>query len=63
MPSRRYQGDPYWKRAKVDGVCTSGTPYKKGDRVFFYPLTGATFAGDAAQRASAEFDDLSALED
>ena len=35
---------------------------KKGDRVFFYPRSGATYAGDAATRASAEFDELASLE-
>ena len=30
--------------------------------LFFYPRTGATYAGDSAQRASAEFDELAALE-
>jgi len=62
MTSKRYRGDPTWKRATADGVCAKGTPYKKGDRVFFYPRTGAIYAGDAAQRASAEFDELAAME-
>lgn len=62
MAYTRYKGDPYWKRAKVDGTSQDGTPYRKGERVFFYPRTGATYAGDAASRASAEFDELAALE-
>ena len=52
----------FWKRAKVDGLAVDGTPYKRGERVFFYPRTGATYAGDAAHRASAEFEELAALE-
>lgn len=39
-----------------------GSPYRRGERVFFYPRTGATYAGDSAQRASLEFDELAALE-
>src|SRR3546814_8899424 len=62
MAYTRYKGDPYWKRAKVGGTSADGTPYAKGDRVFFYPRSGATYAGDAASRASAEFDELASLE-
>ncbi|BBD02638.1 MULTISPECIES: hypothetical protein [Sphingomonadales] len=62
MAYTRYKRDPYWKRAKVDGTSADGSLYRKGERVFFYPRTGATYAGDAAARASAEFDELAALE-
>ena len=62
MSYTRYRGDPYWKRAKADGLGMGGTPYNKGERVFFYPRTGAIYAGEAAQRASAEFDELATLE-
>jgi len=62
MAYTRYKGDPHWKRAKVDGTSQDGTPYCKGERVFFYPRTGATYAGDSAKRASAEFDELAAFE-
>ena len=62
MAYTRYKGDPYWKRAKVDGTGADGSPYCKGERVFFYPRTGVTYAGGSAQRASAEFDDLASLE-
>ena len=47
MAYTRYKGDPYWKRAKVAGTSPDGIPYAKGDRVFFYPRTGATYAGEA----------------
>jgi hypothetical protein len=62
MSYTRYRGDPYWKRAKSDATSADGTPVRKGDRVFFYPRTGAIYAGDAANRASAEFDELATLE-
>ncbi len=62
MGYTRYKGDPYWKRAKSSGTSADGLPYAKGDRVFFYPRTGATYAGDGATRASADFDELAALE-
>jgi hypothetical protein len=62
MAYTRYKGDPYWKTARADGTSADGTPYRRGDRVFFYPRTGVTYAGDGAARASAEFDELAALE-
>lgn len=62
MAYTRYRGDPDWKRAKTDGVSVDTAVYQQGERVFFYPRTGAIYAGDAAQRASAEFDELAALE-
>ena len=62
MAYTRYTGDPYWKRAKTPGTGADGTPYRKGERVFFYPRTGVTYAGGSATRASAEFDELASLE-
>ena len=62
MAYTRYKGDPYWRRASSGGMSPDGIPYAKGDRVFFYPRTGATYAGEGAARASAEFDELAALE-
>ena len=62
MAYTRYTGDPYWKRAKSPGTSADGTPYAKGERVFFYPRTGVTYARGSAQRASAEFDELASLE-
>ncbi len=62
MAYTRYKDDPYWKRSKADGISPDGTLYAKGERVFFYPRTGATYAGDGASRASADFDELASLE-
>jgi len=62
MAYTRYTGAPYWKRAKSPGTSADGTPYAKGERVFFYPRTGVTYARGSAQRASAEFDELASLE-
>ena len=52
MAYTRYTGDPYWKRAKSPGTSADGTPYRKGERVFFYPRSGVTYAGGSAKRAS-----------
>ena len=46
----------------MSGTSADGTPYRKGERVFFYPRTGVTYAGGSAKRASAEFDELASLE-
>ena len=62
MAYTRYTGDPYWKRAIAGGTGADGTSYRKGERVFFYPPTGVTYAGGSATRASAEFDELASLE-
>lgn len=62
MAYTRYSGDPYWKRVKTSGTSLDGTPYAKGDRVFFYPRSGTTYAGEGADRASAEFDELATVE-
>lgn len=52
----RYSGDPYWTTAKYPGTDANGLPFRKGDRVFYYPRTKTILTGDAAERASAEFD-------
>ena len=62
MAYTRYRGDPCWKRAKADGVSVEGAAYSKGERGFFYSRTGAIYAGDGAPRASAEFEELAAME-
>lgn len=47
--------DPYWMTAKYAGKAKDGTPFKKGDKVFYYPSTKTILAGDAADAAAAEF--------
>jgi len=60
----RYAGDPYWLTAKYPGVCAkTGQPFKKGDRVFYYPKTRPIYAGAAAEAASADFQSAAADED
>lgn len=49
-------GDPYWFTAKSPGTDSKGKPFKKGDRVFFYPRTKTTLTGPEAEKASREFD-------
>lgn len=48
--------DPYWMTARSDGKDSKGNAYKKGDEVFYYPNTKTILAGDAAKKASREFD-------
>jgi len=47
--------DPYWMTAKYAGKAKDGTPFKKGDKVFYYPSTKSILAGEAADRAAEEF--------
>lgn len=51
----RYSQDPYWMTAKYAGKDKDGTPFKKGDRVFYYPKGKVILAGKAAEQAAAEF--------
>ena len=53
MPS--YRSDPRWITAKWPGKDRDGAEYKKGDRVFYYPLTKTIVAGEAAEKAAREF--------
>jgi hypothetical protein len=52
---RRGGRDPYWMAAKYAGKDKNGTPFRKGDQVFYYPNTKTVLAGDAAEKAAAEF--------
>ena len=47
MPS--YRNDPRWITAKWPGKDREGAEYKKGARVFYYPLTKTIVAGEAAE--------------
>jgi hypothetical protein len=50
--------DPFWRVARGDGIDARGTPYKRGDRVFYYPNDNTTLAGEHAQKASRDFEAL-----
>jgi hypothetical protein len=53
---RSYSKDPYWTNAKFDGICAkTGEPFKKGDRIFYYPNGRQCFAGQAAEDAAQDF--------
>jgi hypothetical protein len=51
----RYARDPYWITARYAGTDRNGQPFKRGDRVFYYPATRAILAGDAAEQAARDF--------
>jgi len=53
------RGDPLWITAKYHGKCSKcGTPFQRGDRVFYYPISRKIYAGDCAQRAADDFDTM-----
>lgn len=60
-----YKGDPYWTTARYAGKCTKcGTHVKRGDRIFYYPRCRSVYcAGPCGQAASAEFEEVTRLED
>jgi len=61
MPT--YRNDPRWITTKFPGKDKNGVPFKRGDRVFYYPMTKTILAGDAAEQASADFEAASFDED
>jgi hypothetical protein len=53
--SSSYSGDPRWITAKYAGTDSHGKPFKKGERVLYYP-NGKTFlTGAEAEKAWLEF--------
>lgn len=53
---KNYNGDPYWMTAKFPGTCAkTGEPFKRGDRVFYYPRERKCYAGAAGEAAAADF--------
>lgn len=50
------RGDPYWMDAKYPGKDSKGRPFKKGDRVFYYPRTKTFLTGPDAEQASRDMD-------
>ncbi len=56
--SRCHQNkDPYWMTARFAGPSNNrdGSPIKKGDRIFYYPLGRQSFVGAEAEAAAADF--------
>ena len=49
-------GDPYWMVAKYPGKDQKGRPFKKGERVFYYPRTKTTLTGPEAEQASRDME-------
>lgn len=58
----RYSGDPYWTTAKFNSTDQAGRPVKRGDRIFYYPRTKTVLTGEAAEKASREFEAAAADE-
>ena len=52
----RFSNDPRWIEAKFDSKDITGNPVKRGDRVFYYPLTKTLLSGEEAERASRNFE-------
>lgn len=53
---RPYPRDPYWTIAQREGVDAKGTPFKRGDRIFYYPNDRTVLAGEAAEKAARDFE-------
>jgi len=48
-------GDPYWMVSRYPGRDQNGKPFKKGDKVFYYPRTKTFLTGPEAEQASRDF--------
>ena len=55
MPRNYYRNDPRWITARYAGTDAKGTPFEKGERVFYYPNTKTIYAGAAAVDAALDF--------
>lgn len=62
-PYTSYGGDPYWMNAKYAGTDAKGLPFKKGERVFYYPKTKTIYAGGNAEAASHDFQSMAEYEE
>ena len=51
-----HSGDPHWITAKYPGKASDGTPFKKGDRVLYYPRSKTFMVGDKAEAAMRKFE-------
>ncbi len=47
--------DPVWIKAKYPGKTKDGTPFKKGERVLYFPNTKTFLVGSEAEKAYREF--------
>jgi DNA-binding ferritin-like protein len=56
-------GDPYWMVARYPGRDQNGKPFKKGDKVFFYPRSRSFLTGEEAAQAYRDFQAAKADED
>jgi len=58
-----YAGDPRWITAKFAGIDAKGTPFRKGEQVFYFPSGKRIYAGAAGEEASRRFESERADED
>lgn len=55
--------DPRWITSKYDGIDAKGLPFKKGDRVFYYPSGKRIYAGVNGENAANDFNAMKQDED
>ena len=53
---RSYSNDPRWMTARYPGTDAKGSPFKAGDRVFYYPSSKTVYAGENAEAAARDFE-------
>jgi len=50
------RGNPYWMTVRYAGKDKNGKPFKRGDRVFYYPNTRTCLTGEEAEQAARAFE-------
>jgi len=61
-----YSGDPHWLSAKYPGKCAKkdcNQPFKKGERIFYYPKYKEAYYGECANAAARDFTTMAQDED
>lgn len=61
-PYKSYSNDPRWITAKYDGVSKNGEPFKRGDKILYYPSTKDIYAGEEAEKNYRDFESHAADE-
>jgi hypothetical protein len=61
--SSSYRNDPSWIEAKFASKCKCGNEIKKGERIYYYPLTRTALCPKCSEAAEREFQACKADED
>jgi hypothetical protein len=55
---KKFRNDPRWIDAKFSSSCNCGNMIKKGERIFYYPLTKTAMCKTCSEKADQEFREM-----